>query len=211
MHKRTILQLAALGLIAVSGMGASGCPLIPEVHQKAVELAVGGSTAADFAAEGEINFHNDVEVVDLAAGLDLASVIDDAGIDVSKVKDIKVSGVSYRTTRPDPTPNRRIVDGSVTIARGAGAPVSLVDSFQADVNAATSFQTAPLNPAGVALLNDLVADLLNELKTGTPAGNTTVTIHVTGASSPTNVPTDFEYQLKLDVSIVGTVDVDVVE
>ena len=103
------------------------------------------------------------------------------------------------------------MDGTVTVARGAGSPVTLVNSFDVDVNSATSFQTAPLNPAGVTLLNGVVADLLNELKTGTPAGNTTLTIHVSGASTPTGVATDFEYQLKLDVSIVGSIEVDVIE
>ncbi len=210
MRKRTILQLAGLALVALTAMG-SGCPLIPEVKEKTIELAIGGSTTADFEAVGLINFHNDTQVVDLSEGIDLAALVDDAGIDVSNVKDIKISGLSYRTTRPDPTAGRAIVDGSVTVARGAGAPVSLVDSFDADVNSATSFQTAPVNPAGVALLNGVLADLLNELKTRTPATNTVLTIHVTGGSSPSGIATDFEYQLKLDVSMVGTIDVSVVE
>jgi len=174
-----------------------------------VELAVGGSTSEIIEAQGIINNHDERGSVDIKASLDLSKIVNDAGIDVTNLEDVKVSGVSYRVTRTDPTPNRMIVNGTITIQRGSGAEVPLVDNFNVDVNNATSYQGATLNPAGVAVLNSLLGDLLTEVKGGATATNTIVTYHVTGQSTPLGIATDFQYEIKLDVSILGTVKVKV--
>jgi hypothetical protein len=79
------------------------------------------------------------------------------------------------------------------------------------VNNATSWQTPTLDPAGVILLNGLLTDLLTELKTGTPASNTTITYHVHGDSTPADVATDFVWEIKANLTIKGNVKVTVLE
>lgn len=209
MRRMIYVELAVLAL-ALSTLG-SGCPVIPQIKDRIVELAVGGSTIAEFVASGVINTYDDTKTVDLHDGLDLAQIIDDAGVDVSDVESVKLSGVSDRVTVPDPNPGRTIANGTVTIQRAGGAVTPLVTGFNVNVNSVTSFQTATLDPAGVAVLNALLADLLAEVKTGTPASNTMVTYHVSGQSQPTGVETNFTWELKVDVSILGTVKVKVLD
>jgi hypothetical protein len=206
MRRIRVIELGALLIGAVTLLGA-GCPLVPQIEDRVVELAVGGSATAPFDAVGVVNNHNETATVDLAAGFDLNQVLNDAGVDVADVKDIKLSGVSFRVTQPDPTTGRAIVNGQVTLRRGAGAEVPLVVNFNADVNSATEFQTATIDPAGVAVVNQILADYLAAVQAGTTPSNTVITYHVTGQSTPANVPTDFKWELKVDVSILGTIKV----
>lgn len=204
--RRMIPVLVLAAAVAASG---SSCPTIPQIEERVVELAVGGSTALTFVAEGVINTYDDSETINLATQLDLASMIEDAGIDVDQVTGIKLSGVSYRVTVPDPAPGRSISDANVTVQREGGPVEPLVTSFGTSVNSVTSFTTAPLDPAGVAVLNGVLSDLLASLQNGTPLANPSVTCAVTGTSNPTDAETNFTWQLKVDLSIKGTVQVDV--
>ena len=207
MRKIHGLELAGL-VIAALTLG-SGCPNVPKLEDKVVELAAGGSTSVIVEAQGEVNVHDATDTVNVKQQLDLAKIVHDAGIDVTDLKDVRVAGVSYRVTRTDPTPNRRIVNGVITVRRVGGAEVQLVTNFNVDVNGATGYQTATLDPAGVAVLNGLLADLLAEVRDGIPATNTDVIYHVTGQSTPSGIATNFQYEIKLDVTILGTVKVKV--
>jgi hypothetical protein len=209
MRTRHRATLAALILTMFLGQG---CLLLPEIQKRVVELAVGGSTTQEFVASGELNIHDKRDTVDVRTSIDLPALLDDAGIDLADVEDIKFAGVAYRVTQQDPAANRAIQNGTVTIQRGLlGTERPLVDNFNVLVNdpASASFQTATLNTAGVALINQLLTDILTELKGGPVATNTLVITHVNGTSTPGAVPTDFKYELRLDVSILGTVHVDV--
>jgi hypothetical protein len=197
------IVLLALGALSMG----SGCPLIPEIKDKVVQLAVGGSTTTEWVSDGEVNTHDDSQTVDIKTDIDLPKILSDAGIDVLDVDDIKVSGISYRVTAPDPEPTRRIVNGQVTVRRGAGAETPIVTNFNVLVNSATTYQTATVDPLGVDLINTLLDDILTELQSGISASPTQITYHVTGQSTPTGVPTHFTWQLKLDLSIVGKVKV----
>jgi hypothetical protein len=209
MRMRNRSTLAALGLTMLLGQG---CLLLPEIEKRVVELAVGGSTTQEFVAAGELNVHDRRDTVDVSTAIDLPALLDNAGIDLSDVEDIKFAGAAYRVTQPDPTANREIQNGTVTIQRGlAGTETPLIDNFDVLVNdpANATFQAATLNTAGVALINQLLTDLLTALKAGLPPSNTIIVTHVNGTSVPGSVPTDFKYEIRLDVSIVGTVHVDV--
>lgn len=205
--KFTLWKLAALLPLALC-LGA-GCPLIPDIQEKIVELAVGGSTTAVFEAQGLINTIDETKTIDFADSLDIEQILDDAGVDVDSVISVNLAGVSYRVKRPDPTATRRIEDATITISRGGGAATPLVTSFSEDVNSVTSFKTAPLDAAGVTLINDLLADILDNLQNGTPIGPTDLTYGLVGNSVPGGVDTDFAWELKVDITIVGTVKVEV--
>src|SRR5262245_46495616 len=98
MRNSRILQLAGLGLIATLALG-SGCPLsIPDLKDKVIQLAVGGSTTAQFHADGTLNVDGDQDVVDVVGQLNLSQILSDAGVEPNDVLDVKLAGVSYRVT-----------------------------------------------------------------------------------------------------------------
>lgn len=202
---RTTLLTAALALVA---MTSTSCLIIPEIEDRVVELAVSGSATTEWTSSGTLNNHDDLTTLDIRDFVDIAQSLEDAGVDIENVQRIALAGVSYRTTQPDPTAGRQIVNGQVTFQRSGGSEVPLVTSFTEDVNSVTTFKTATLSPTGVAQINALLEELLAELQGGPPA-NTVFTYHVTGQSVPGNVGTDFKWELRLDLNMVGTVSVEV--
>lgn len=188
-----------------------GCILIPDIEDRVVELAVGGSATVQFVSAGTVNTFNETNTVNVRSGFDLGQVLADAGIDVSRVSKIALSGVEYRVTVPDPDPAREIVDGTITITRGASGELPLISSFNAAAGAATGWQVAPLDlgGAGVAEINAMLGEIKDALPGSPPASATTLTYHVTGQSLPALSPTHFTWELKIKITITGTVDVKV--
>lgn len=207
MNTRRMLPVLVLAA-AVAASGAD-CPTIPKLEDRIVELVTGGSLVLPWEADGEINTYTETKTINLATDFDIAGAIDDAGIDLDDVSSIKLSGVSYRVTVPDPNPNRSISNTTVTVQRQGGSVTPLLTSFGTPVNSVTSFTTAPLDPAGVAVLNGILSDLLTSLKNGTPLVNPNVTYTVNGTCNPTDQPTSFSWESKLDVNIKGTVEIEV--
>jgi hypothetical protein len=187
---------------------SSGCITIPQLEDRVVELAVGASTTEQFVATGSINTFDESRGVDLKSEIDLAQVLDDNGVDVGDVKDIKVSGLSYRIVKAQT--GRSIQGGYVKITRQGGTEKDLVLNFNASAATADGWITVRLESDGVTVLNALLADLLKDVQHIATATNTQIQYHVHGNSvpgAPSN--TDFTWEIKLDVSIVGTVKVTV--
>ena len=206
MIRNRLLPAAAIALAALS-LGA-GCPTIPKIEDRVVELAAAGSTTETFVAAGVINVYNQAVTFNLSDELDLRAILDDAGIDVENVKNVKLTGVSYRVVVPDLNAGRAIQNGNVTVQRGSGAVKPLVTDFNANASSVTSWTTAPLDTAGVNLLNVLLEDILTSIKNGTTFPDL-VSTRVSGASVPVDATTNFTWELRLDVSIVGTVEISV--
>ncbi len=206
------IKTIGLSTILLGSLILLGTQCLPNVsiEEKLIELAVGSSITAELIAEGELNVHDDIEVVDIADSLDLRQILDDAGIDYEDLKDIKLAGVAYRVTKPDPQPDRRIENATVTVMREGGAENPLVTAFSEDVNAVIDWKTAPLDAAGVAVINGILADLVAEIRDGTPATNTKATFHVIGTSVPGNIETDFVWELKIIFTILGQIRIDMV-
>lgn len=220
MNTRMTLGLGALLFTSMSLMGA-GCPLIPSVEEKVIELAVGGSTTLPFEARGSINIYQQTECFDFGDEFDLEGILDDAGVDVTDVKEIKLTGVSYRVTKPEP--GRTIEDATVVIWRGGCTPsegdgaeppvgsMTLITDFDDSAGAVTDFKTADLEPAGVTLVNAILADLLEEVQ-GVGDGTTLAGgVNITGNSQPMSVTTNFDWEIKIDISILGSVQVDTID
>ncbi len=182
-----------------------GCILVPRLEDRNVELAVGASTSTIFHAMGSGSSYSQTETVDVHADLDLAAILNDRGVDAQDVKDIKLAGVSYRIVTGQA--GRSISGGTLTIQRGSGSVTPFVTSFGADCSRPTGWITVPLDAAGVGVVNQLIADLLTEVKSGVPAPNTSVTYHVQGNSNPPGTDTDFTWEFKLDLTMAGTVKV----
>ncbi len=211
MSKTLTRRLSAIILLASVAFVGTQCIPIPTVTEKAVELAVGSTITMEYVAEGIINTHDDTIIVNIADSLDIEEIVADAGIDTGDLIAITLTGVAYRVTEFDSNPNRQIVNGNVTVQRGAGTVTPLVTDFTEMVNTVTDWKAGPLDAAGVAVINDLLSDLVDEANGGSPATNVTATFHVTGDSEPSGDPTDFVWEIRLYFSIVGTIHVDMVD
>jgi hypothetical protein len=209
MNLRKLVPILGILAIAVASMGAKGCPTFPKLEDRIVELAVGGSVTLPWQARGIINTYNDTDTFDMGTALNLGQILDDAGIDASDVKSISVSGVFYRITAADPNPGRTITNGTVQIQRGGGAVTSLVTNFTADASTTTGWIGNTLSPAGVTLLNGVLTDALASAQNGTPIPNGNFTFTVNGVSNPTGAETNFDWELRLDISIVGEFEMQV--
>jgi hypothetical protein len=206
-------QMALVLALAVMN---GGCVLVPEMKDRIVELAVGGSTIVAFTTHGETNTIDNSGTVNITDDLDIQSILDDAGIDVSDVVSIVFSGVDYRVTSPDPQADRTITNGNVTISRAGNGPFPLVSGFSAGAgtgNAVTNWTAGPLDPNGAAVgeINAALSAILTSLQPGgtypPPAAQTTFTYRVVGDSDPPLVPTNFTYELKVRITITGKVKV----
>jgi hypothetical protein len=202
MRIHRMVTIAAVLLVAQ--VFGTGCVLVPTIKDRVVELVTGAQTAVPFHAQGSINAYSDSKTINLRDSVDVASVISDAGIDVSDVTSITLSGVAYRITVADPTAGRQITNAQVAVAVGGNSSANLVSSFTAKADAATGWITPALTAGGVTQLNNLLAAILAELKGGAPA-NEHITYTVTGNSTPSATPTNFQYELRISLSIVGKV------
>jgi len=204
-----------MALVLALGMMNGGCVLIPEIEDRIVELAVGGTTVVEFVSNGTLNTYDETSTVNILEGFNLGQILADAGIDPSNLIDIALSGVDYRITVPDPEAGRQIVNGSVTIARDGSLPLTLISGFGAAAGAVTDWQPVPLDPGGAAVAD--INLLLNEIQTALaadppgdpPPNRTTITYHLTGDSAPGNVATNFTWEMKIKITITGTVQVSV--
>jgi len=173
-----LLPIAVIALAALS-MG-SGCPTVPSLKDRLVEMALGGSTTLTIVATGVVNTYDEIGTENLTTDVNIKQMLDDAGIDVSQLKDIKLAGISYRVTEPDPIAGRSIDNATVTAGRGAGpgpgtTPTPLITNFSQNVGAATNWTQAPLDPAGVTLINGILTDMIALAKSGTPVTNPVLT------------------------------------
>lgn len=208
---RPFRVLPRLTLAFALGAMSGGCILIPEIEDRIVELAVGGSAVVEFVTSGTGSSYDETNTVNILEGLNLAQILADAGIDVSNVTNIALSGVEYRVTVADPEAGRQIVNGNITIARGSSGDLALISGFNAAAGAVSDWQVAPLDPGGAAVaeINAMLNDIRTELPLSPPPELTTITYHVTGGSVPALVPYSFTWEMKFKITITGTVQVSV--
>jgi hypothetical protein len=75
----------------------------------------------------------------------------------------------------------------------------------------TDWVPAPLDPSGtgVAEINAMLNEILTALPGSPPTTATTVTYHLTGQSLPALSATNFTWEMKIKITIIGTVKVKV--
>jgi len=202
LHSAGLLTALCAVFLTLTG---SSCPLIPDIEEKVIELAVGGSTTVAFEARGIINEKGQVECFDLADSLDLAQILEDADID--SVTGIALAGVAYRVTRADPNPERTISNTTVLIRRDGGSDVPLLVNFEDTAGETYDFRTATLDPAGVAVVNAMLEDLLDAVQNNQPA-NVSGCVTWMGQSLPPSEDTNFDWEIRIDVTISGTITLD---
>lgn len=201
MYKKTIVRCVITLALAVMLMGAK-CPGIPKSHD--IELTVVTSEVIEmpFEARGSINFEAGIEIIDVG---ELRDQIEDAGIEIDLVRDIKVSSVEYGATAyNEPETDRQIVNAQVTVKRtDTGPSAVLIDDLDAMVYPLLgSLVPAPIDESGVNFINDLLDDVLVALKAGASADFQVIGA-VTGESQPTGRTTNFDWRVRIHYQISG--------
>ena len=198
-----------LGAVILLGVG---CFPIPQIEEKIVELVATSSVSAEFQAEGTLNLHEDEVTIALDDLLDLAGILADAGIDPEEVVSISFAGAAYEVIEPDPVPNRRIANGLITVQRQGGSEEDLITNFSAPVVVTGYEQSVPMETAGVDVIDELLQDLLEAAKATPPTTplHTEMTFTVSGESQPIDQASNFRWRLRLYVSVVGKIKMDLV-
>src|SRR5437773_6341380 len=147
-------RVGLMAIVLAASLWATGCILIPEIKDRVVELATSGSASATFHASGpETDPLNEVQVVSIGDGtnLDVRQILEDAGISVSDVVDVKVTSVEYAITKADPLASRT-VQGNLTVQGSSGPEQPLITGFTTGVGAVTAYRGATPQSAGVAVI-----------------------------------------------------------
>ncbi len=199
-----IHRLLPIAVIALGGLSlGSGCPTIPSLKDRVVELAVNLSTTLPpFHGDGPGAHFTSTDPAFDFNNVDLSALLSGTDVDLSDVTGIKLAKVSYAVTTGAGIP-LTITNGQVTVHRGTAADVVLIQNFTQDVTNPTGFVMAPLQPAGVDVLNQVLADLLASAKAGTPLANPLLKYTVSGDASNATAAYHFQWTLKLEVSVSG--------
>jgi len=177
------------------------------LKDRVVELVVGAEIIAEFQARGSENHHSSDDVVNLIENADIQDALTKNGFEGLVVGYIQ--SVFYRVVREDPATDRT-VSGFVTVDG-----LNLIEYTSVAVNdpSLAMWTPAPLEQSGVDYMNGLLADYFEALLIdGNPSPpEPTVTFHSEGVSSPTDVPTNFDWEIRVVLTLVGVTEVTVIE
>jgi len=192
MKTHRLIPVAALIALAGMTMGA-GCPTVPKLEKRIVEVAAGGSYTQAFDVSGASGSLID-NVTIHASDFNLAQIVSDAGLESGDVQGFKLTGVAYRITIADPNPHA--ING--TIGVDGTTLLTLTDQ---SVSAVTDWQRVDLNPAAVTTVNAYLQAVLDDLNNGT-SGAGDLNLAINGTLSPGTSST-FSWELKLEFSVKG--------
>jgi hypothetical protein len=181
---------------------------------KDIEVTAGAEVVATFEARGQVNTFDDSRTVDVATDADLRQILDDNGFDTQVVAYIE--GAFVRVIKQDNNATNRTVTGSVTVEEGpgGGTPVNLILNQSASINdaALATWTPVPLESAGVSLINAALAQYLLDIYLGDPNPEEPVlTFHVNGVSTPQGITSDFDWQVKVIMTLVGKKKITVID
>jgi hypothetical protein len=198
------------GLLLAAQLAGTGCILIPKIEKRNVRLVVSRIATVPLHATGATNTISAASTVNLRDSIDLAAAVSDAGIDAAQLDSVVIGKVEYRVVSKDATAGRAIDHANIQVRAGrtTGAYTDLILDFSHPADAVTPWTRAPLASAGVTELNQMLAAILAEIKTGTPA-NENLGYTLTGASAPTTTATDFWYEIRLTILMSGRIKTDV--
>jgi len=191
-------------LILCAGLTGEVC-----LEERGVDIVVGANIIAAFQARGEQNVYFDTEVVDLVDNADIDGALEENGFEDKGLG--RIQSIFYRITKPDVGAPNRTVSGSVT-ADGH----NLIDYTSLSVNDPALAEWTPASPDiirqdGIDYLNGLLESYFQAIFDETPPPITEVTFQVSGTSTPQAVPTDFNWEVRVTVVLVGKTVVDVVD
>jgi hypothetical protein len=200
MRRKSLIRILAFAALGALLVGAK-CPGIPDTHDAEITLVTEEFIELTFHAEGEINVDDDTYTIDIE---DLREQLDDAGIDIGFVDEIRVSAVEYGAVTCDAgNPDRRILGEFVKISRGGGGPATdLILDFEEEVCPLMGLLVpAPIEEGGIDTLNVYMAELLTALKTF--GSEYTVSGSFRGTSEPVSADTDFLWRVRIYYHVSG--------
>jgi len=206
MRKAVPLRLAMFcGMLLV--LQGAKCPQIPEMETVEITAVAEEYVEMEFVAEGSINYHQDDVTIDV---LELLSDLEEADIEVDQIDTVLVHAILYGVTvyGEEPT-DRRIVDGHLEVTREDTDETAVIfDNVDVDVYPLLGeLVPAPIEPGAADFINDLLADVLVALKTGTPA-TFELDAEVSGVSEPQARDTHFQWRVRILYQVVGRVEVE---
>lgn len=205
MQRKVVLSsLFFLALVALLG---ARCPQIPELVDYDVSVPLDAYIELVFEARGSINVHSDADTIDI---ISLRDDLRDAGIEVGDVDTAWVTNVLYGVVAYNETPvDREIVDGTVTVIReDDGTSAVLFSDVDAEVYPLLGLLVpAPIEPAGVDFVNELLADALTALKDYS-VSEFVVAGEASGVSEPQGRYTDFDWRVRIEFQVVGRATVE---
>ena len=207
MSKRPLVRVVVFIALGIVLMGAK-CPGIPDTVETEITLVTEEFIELTFHAQGEINVDADTYTIDVQ---DLRQELEDAGVEIDNVDEIRVSAVHYGAVTCDAAnPYRRILGENVTIARaGGGTPTVVIGDFNEEVCPLLGLLVpAPIEEGGIDTLNVFMAELLSALKNPF-APDYGVTGAFSGSSEPVSADTDFLWRVRIYYHVSGRFKTDV--
>lgn len=202
------LAWSALGLLCLAMTGET-C-----TEDRDIEVTVGAEITARYEARGVINNFDGYYTVNIVSDADIAQILEDNGFEDDVIAYIE--GAMVRVVQRDNGAPGRTVQGTVTVQLGAGGgPESnLILSQSAAINdpALASWVPVPLEPAGLNLINQALTSYLLQVAAGNPNPvEPVLTFHSSGTSNPQGVSSDFDWEVKVIMTLVGTKKVTVID
>jgi hypothetical protein len=212
MRTKALIRIGFYAALFVMLQGAK-CPQIPETKDVEITVVTEQYVELAFEARGNNNIDDDsdIAVIDIT---EIRQDLEDADVDPSAIDTLVVSGVLYGVTANGEEPNtdREIVNGMLTVTR---ADLDSTATIFDDVDVAVypllgKLEPAPIQPDGIAFINDLLADVLAAVKTGAPP-TFEVQGHVSGQSLPLERETNFDWRMRIYYQVTGHTEVEMVD
>lgn len=207
MMKR-ISRITGLALLLCLVVGGSGCIL----HDILTDLVAKYEAFADYEQrETSANWNTPYTLDNY--GKDLRKALDDIGfspVDGDTIKSASLVAAHYGVTKILPSQTHDwTIAGAITVQRVGGASGTLINYTGVSVEGALGKKiVASLNGAGVAVINQALEDLLDNLD-GDPANDPVLVLNdvngsVVGPSGPPSVtdPLEFDWRAWITMEIV---------
>ncbi|MBD3235289.1 MAG: hypothetical protein GF330_01130 [Candidatus Eisenbacteria bacterium] len=226
MHMRTRFGLGALrrgtllsklafllGLLAL--LPGAKCPTIPEMEDVEVTVVAEDMIELVFEADGTVNVDSSVETLDIDQ---IRESLLDAGFDLTMIDDAVITDVLYGVVafnEMDNNPPRWIRGNSVTVSwehtpGGESDAAILFQDVDVEVYPLLGLLVpAPFEPGGIDFLNDLLIEILDDIRAPDLATEFRVQGSSEGVSEPIGRDTDFDWRIQIHFQIVGRAPVEV--
>ncbi len=205
-HLKRALSWIGLAVLSLSVTGET-C-----TKDRDVQVTVGAEVVATFEARGVTNAFDGERQVNVETDADIQQILDDNDFEGQVIAYIESAFV--RVIRQDSNTSERTVTGSVTVRRqGDVAEQPLITGQSAEINdpALAEWAPVPLEASGVNLINEALQEyLLGIFQGGSPAPPLLV-FHASGVSEPQGVESDFDWQVKVVMTLVGTKEITIIE
>ncbi len=148
----TMLAVILLCLL----LGSPGCVL----EEKVIEVVFTGGTCVEFSENHETEEYTTPVTLDYAGTID--DILADQGLGRSDIAEAKVMSASYQVTVFDHSHDWTI-SGYITVEHiGNGGPANIIDYTDQSLLAAQPAPVpAPLNSAGVSVINEALQDYID--------------------------------------------------